>query len=65
MEQRFNDFQNHKIDLRALHVMVYDTNNVALALRQLSQSGGKMAKGPDEPILKPLSLTPLTSLRKL
>ena len=47
MEQRFNDFRDSKIDLRALHVMVYDTNNVALALRQLSKSPGRMTLGPD------------------
>ena len=46
MEKRFEDFQNNRIDLRALHVMVYDTDNVALALRQLSKSPGRMALGP-------------------
>lgn len=40
MEERFNDFQNGKIDMRCLHPMVYDMNNVSLALRQLSQSKG-------------------------
>jgi len=47
MEQRFNDFRDGKIDMRTLHCMVYDENNVALALRQLSQSPGRMALGPD------------------
>jgi len=47
MEQRFNDFRDGKIDMRALHNMVYDENNVALAVRQLSKSPGRMAKGPD------------------
>jgi len=47
MEQRFNDFRNGKIDMRALHGMVYNENNVALAVRQLSQSPGRMALGPD------------------
>ena len=47
MEQRFNDFHDGKIDMRALHGMVYDENNVALAIRQLSKSPGRMALGPD------------------
>jgi group II intron reverse transcriptase/maturase len=47
MEQRFNDFRDGKIDMRALHGMVYNENNVALAVRQLSQSPGRMAMGPD------------------
>jgi len=47
MEQRFNDFRDGKIDMRALHNMVYDENNVALAVRQLSKSPGRMAFGPD------------------
>jgi group II intron reverse transcriptase/maturase len=47
MEQRFNDFRDGKIDMRALHGMVYDENNVALAVRQLSKSPGRMALGPD------------------
>ncbi len=48
MEQRFNDFRDGKINMRSLHDMAYDTNNVALAVRQLSKSGGRMALGPDE-----------------
>ena len=48
MAQRFNDFQNGKIDMRSLHPMVYDINNVALAVRQLSKAKGRMAKGHDE-----------------
>jgi len=47
MEQRFNSFRDGKIDMRALHHMVYDENNVALAIRQLSKSPGRMALGPD------------------
>jgi len=47
MEQRFNDFRDGKVDMRALHNIVYDTNNVALAVRQLSRSPGRMALGPD------------------
>lgn len=54
MEKRFEDFKNNKIDLRALHVMVYDANNVALALRQLSKSPGRMALGPDKTNIKTL-----------
>lgn len=45
MEKRFENFQNNRIDLRALHVMVYDTDNVALALRQLSKKSGKNGTG--------------------
>lgn len=47
MEARFEAFWNHEIDMRTLHTMVYDMNNVALAVRQLSKSGGKDALGPD------------------
>ena len=47
MEQRFNDFRDGKIDMRTLHNMVYDTSNVAFAVRQLSKSDGRMALGPD------------------
>jgi len=48
MEQRFNDFCDGKINMRALHKMVYDENNVAFAVRQLSKSPGRMALGPDK-----------------
>jgi retron-type reverse transcriptase len=47
MEKRFNDFRDGKIDMRMLHPMVYDVNNVAFAIRQLSKSPGRMAKGID------------------
>ena len=47
MKQRFNDFKNSKIDMRQLHPMVYDKNNVAFAVRQLSKAKGRMAKGQD------------------
>lgn len=47
MEKRFNDFRDGKMDMRTLHRMVYDENNVAFAVRQLSKSPGRMALGPD------------------
>ena len=47
MEKRFLDYKNGAVDMRKLHPMVYDDRNVALAVRQLSQSPGKMALGPD------------------
>lgn len=47
MEKRFEDFRQGRINMRQLHPMVYADNNVALAVRQLSQSAGRMAKGPD------------------
>jgi len=47
MEQRFNDFSDGKINMRNMHPMIYDINNVSLALRQLSKSKGRMAKGID------------------
>ena len=47
MEQRFIDYKNGNMDMRNLHPMVYDDRNVALAVRQLSQSPGRMALGPD------------------
>ena len=47
MEKRFDDFKNGSTDLRELHLMVYNENNVALAMRQLNRSSGKMALGPD------------------
>ena len=56
MEQRYNDYRNGKMDMRTLHPMVYDANNVAFALRQLSQSGGRMALGPDGTNIKTLAL---------
>lgn len=48
MAQRFDDFMNGRIDMRALHPMVYEANNVALAVRQLSKAKGRMAKGQDD-----------------
>ena len=47
MEKRYRDFQEETVDMRNLHPMVYDDRNVALAVRQLSQSPGRMALGPD------------------
>lgn len=47
MKARFLAFQNGEIDLRNLHPIVYEPNNVALALRQLSHSGGRDSQGPD------------------
>ena len=47
MAKRFNDYNDGKIDMRNLHPMVYDENNVALAVRQLSKGKGRMAKGQD------------------
>ena len=47
MEKRFNDFKNGVVDMQMLHQMVFDENNVALAVRQLSKSPGKMALGID------------------
>ena len=47
MEQRFKDYEDGKINMRELHPMVYEINNVSLALRQLSKSGGRQAKGID------------------
>lgn len=47
MAERFNDFRDGKIDMRNIHPMVYDTNNVVLAVRQLSKAKGRMAKGQD------------------
>jgi len=67
MEKRFNDFRDGKIDLRVLHEMVYDSNNVALALRQLSKSGGRMALGSDNTnfaTLEPYSIVELAEIVK-
>ena len=47
MEQRFNDFNDGKIDMSKIHEMVYDIDNVSLGLRQLSKSSGRMSKGHD------------------
>ena len=47
MKERFESYKENKINLYELHEMVYEEKNVALALRQLNQSRGKMAKGPD------------------
>jgi retron-type reverse transcriptase len=53
--------------MRAIHSMVYDTDNVARALRQLSKSKGKMAKGPDGTnfeTLEPYSIDELAEIVK-
>ena len=47
MAKRFLDYQNGAVDMRNLHPMVYDDRNVALAVRQLGQSPGRMTPGPD------------------
>jgi len=47
MEKRFEDYQKGLLDTRNLHEMVYEPNNVALAVRQLSKGKGRMAKGID------------------
>ena len=47
MARRFNDFKDGKINMRKLHHMVYDADNVAFAVRQLSKAKGRMAKGHD------------------
>jgi len=47
MEKRFEDYRNNKYDMRNLHEMVYEPNNVALAVRQLSKGKGRMLKGID------------------
>ena len=47
MKQRFIDFKDGKYNMRLLHPMVYDIDNVALALKQLSKNKGRMAKGQD------------------
>ena len=65
MEQRFNDFRNGNIDMRALHHMVYDENNVALAIRQLSKSPGRMALGPDGTNYETLDNFSVTELTKI
>ena len=51
MEKRYLDYQNGAIDIRNLHPMVYDDRNVALAVRQLGQSPGRMTPGPDGSML--------------
>jgi len=47
MAKRFEDYQNGSITKRNLHEMVYEPNNVALAVNQLSKGKGRMAKGID------------------
>ena len=67
MERRFNDFRDNKVDMREIHTIVYDTDNVALALRLLSQSKGKMAKGSDGTnfeTLEPYSIDELAEIVK-
>ena len=67
MEERFNCFRNNQVDPRALHIMVYDANNVAFAVRQLSQSSGKMALGSDGTnyqTLEPYSVIELAEIVK-
>ena len=67
MEKRYDDFLNGKINTRLLHPMVYDMENVALAVRQLSKSGGRMALGPDGTnykTLEPYSIEELSEIVK-
>jgi len=47
MKQRFEDFRSGNFNPCTLHEMVYDPNNVGLAVRQLSKSHGRMALGQD------------------
>jgi group II intron reverse transcriptase/maturase len=47
MKKRFEDYQNGLIDMRNLHEMVYEPNNVAFAVKQLSRGKGRTAKGID------------------
>ena len=65
MEARFRAFQNGEIDMHLLHPMVYDSNNVALAVRQLSQSGGKNALGPDGTNYQTLSSYSIAELSEI
>jgi retron-type reverse transcriptase len=65
MEQRFNDFCDNKTDTRTLHIMVYDENNVAFAVRQLSQSPGRMALGPDKTNYETLESYSITELAEI
>jgi retron-type reverse transcriptase len=65
MKQRFSDFQNHLINVRALAPMIYEPNNAALALRQLSKSGGRMAKGPDGANFETLTNHSIDELAKI
>lgn len=67
MEKRFEDFRDGNIDMRTIHEMVYDPDNVSLALRQLSQSSGRMAKGSDGTnyqTLEKYSIAQLTAIVK-
>jgi group II intron reverse transcriptase/maturase len=65
MEQRFNDYKDEKIDLYSIHHMVYETNNVALALRQLSKSAGRMTLGPDGTNYKTLECYSINELSEI
>jgi len=65
MEQRFNTFREGKVDMRVLHVMVYDIDNVALALYQLNKSSGRMALGPDGTNIKTLSPYSIAELAEI
>lgn len=47
MEKRFLDYKNGKINMHSFHHMVYEINNVSLAIKQLSENSGRMSKGQD------------------
>ena len=67
LEKRFNDFQEGRIDMRMLHPMVYDPDNVAFAVRELHKSKGRMALGPDGSnitTLEPYSVIELAEIVK-
>ena len=65
MEKRYLDYQNGTVDMRNLHPMVYDDRNVALAVRQLGQSPGRMTPGPDGSNYKTLENYSVMELAKI
>ena len=65
MEKRFEDWKNGKIDMKAIHEMVYEINNISLALRQLSQSSGRMSKGHDGTNYQTLEKYSISELSKI
>jgi hypothetical protein len=47
MKQRFIDYLEGKTGMQRLHPMVYNMDNVAFAVKQLSKTKGRMSKGQD------------------
>ena len=67
MEERFNDVKSGKFDLmmKDIHLLVYSEENIMLAVRQLSKSSGKYAKGIDGSNYSTIAKMSISELRDI